>query len=55
MSKLDYALYFLDVEKALAKVYELLKKNKYNEALELIDQAAVDLRLFRNAVKSHLE
>lgn len=55
MNKLDYSPYFLDVEKALAEIYGLLKKNQYKEALELIDQATVDLRLFRTAVKTHVE
>jgi hypothetical protein len=53
--KIDYTPYFLATDTKLREAYDLLKQNKYVEAIHVIDQMTVDLRMMRTAVISHVE
>lgn len=52
--KLDYAPHYLEAKKKIQEAHELLLKNRFVDAAGLIDQAVVELRMMRAAVKSHL-
>lgn len=54
-NKLDFAPYYLDVKKKLQEVHELLLKNQFVEAASKLDEVAVEVRMMRAAVKSHVE
>lgn len=54
-NKLDYAPYYIEAKKKIDEAHELLKKNRFIEAKTLIDEAVVELRMMRAAVKSHVE
>ena len=53
--KIDYAPHYLEAKKKLGEAHELLLKNRFVDAAGLIDQAVVELRMMRAAVKSHVE
>jgi non-homologous end joining protein Ku len=53
--KIDFAPYYLEADKKMKEAYELLKVSKYEEAAVLIDEATIELRMMRVAVKSHVE
>lgn len=54
-NKLDYAPYYLDAKKKLQEAHELLLKNQFVEAASKLDEVAVEVRMMRAAVKSHVE
>ena len=54
-NKIDYAPYYLEAEKKLKEAHDALKKNQFQDAATLIDEAVVELRMMRLAVKSHVE
>lgn len=54
-NKMDYAPYYLEAQKKLSEAYALLKKNQFEEAATKLDEAVVELRMMRIAVKSHVE
>lgn len=53
--KLDYAPHELQAKALLKEAHLLLLKSEYVAAASTIDAAIVELRLFRNAVKSHIK
>ncbi len=53
--KIDYAPYYLNAKARLQEAYDALKEGKYKEAVEILDDAAIEVRLMRVAVKSHVE
>ena len=52
---LDYTPYFLATDAKLKAAYDLLKENKYLEAVQIIDEMTVDIRMMRTAVISHVK
>lgn len=54
-NKVDYAPYYLEAKKKLQEAHELLLKNRFVEAASLLDEVAVEVRMMRAAVKSHVE
>ena len=54
-NKLDYAPYYLEAKKKLDEAHKLLLKNQFIEAASLLDEVAVEVRMMRAAVKSHVE
>lgn len=54
-AKIDYAPYYLDAKKKLQEAHDLLLKNRFVEAASLLDEVAVEVRMMRAAVKSHVE
>ena len=52
---LDYTPYFLATDTKLKAAYDLLKENKYIEAIQVIDEMTIDLRMMRTAVISHVK
>jgi len=55
MDPLDYAGHYLEVKKDLTKAHDLLNKKQFREAASLIDGMIVELRLMRQAVKTHMK
>ena len=55
MEQLDYSPHYLQAKQNLTKIYELLNKRDIIPAASLIDETIVELRLMRNAVKTHVE
>jgi len=55
MDPLDYAGHYLEVKKNLTKAHDLLNKKQFREAASLIDGMIVELRLMRQAVKTHMK
>jgi hypothetical protein len=54
-NKMDFAPYYLEADKKMKEAYQLLKISKYEEANTLIEEAIVELRMMRVAVRSHVE
>ena len=52
---MDYSPYYLDAKKKLDEAYDALKTNNFEEAATKLDEAVVELRMMRAAVKSHVE
>lgn len=52
---IDYAAYELEARKLLKDISDLLKRNRYKEAAELIDDTIVELRMMKAAVNSHIK
>jgi hypothetical protein len=52
---LNYTAHELKVKELLKEIHEHLLRNNYVSAASTIDQAIVELRLMRAAVKSHVE
>ncbi len=52
---MDYAGHDIKVRQLLTEVYDLVLEKKFIDAASTIDLAIVELRLMRNAVKSHAE
>lgn len=55
MEQLDYAGHYLEAKKNMLETYNLLNKRQFTEAATLIDQTIVELRLMRQAVKTHIK
>ena len=53
--RVDYAPHYLEAKKKLQEAYDMILEHKYTEALTLINEATVEMRLMRNAVKTHAE
>ncbi len=53
MEQLDYASHYLEANKKMKEANELILKKKFMEAASKIDEAIVELRLMRGAVKTH--
>ena len=53
--KVDYAPHYLTAKQNIIKVYELLNKHEFVQALALIDDTLVELRLMRNAVSTYAD
>lgn len=51
----DYANHDIKVKQLLTKIYDLILDREYPKAASTIDLAIVELRLMRNAVKSHIK
>jgi len=52
---LNYTTYELKVKELLKEIHEHLLRNDYVAAASTIEQAIVELRLMRAAVKSHIK
>lgn len=55
MEQLEYASHYLEAKKNINKAYNLLNKRQFTDAATLIDQTIVELRLMRQAVKTHIK
>jgi hypothetical protein len=55
MEKLDFAPHFLEARKKINDAYILLNEKDYIPAATLVDEAIVELRLMRNAIKTHIK
>ena len=55
MEQLDFAAHYLEAKKKLGDVYVMLNNRDYVPAASLIDEIIVELRLMRNAVKTHIK
>lgn len=55
MEQLDYAGHYIEAKKNLNRVHELLNKKQFKEAAGLLDQTVVELRLMRQAVRTHVK
>ena len=53
--KLDYSAHELQAKYLLKQAHDLLLKGEFLLAASTIDVAIVELRLMRNAVKSHIK
>lgn len=53
--KVDYSPHYLTAKQNITKVYELLNKHEFVQALALIDDTLVELRLMRNAVSTYAD
>jgi hypothetical protein len=53
--KLDYSAHELQAKHLLKQAHALLLKGEFLLAASTIDVAIVELRLMRNAVKSHIK
>lgn len=53
--KLDYSPHYLSLEGHLRTVYNLLKENKFRDAATYAELMAVESRLLRNAIKTHVK
>lgn len=51
---LDHSVHELELKKLLKEVHDLLLKQRYVEAASRADEAIVELRLLRTAIKSHI-
>lgn len=51
----DYSPHELEAKKLIHSAADFLRRNRYTEALESIEDAIVELRLMRAAIKSHIE
>jgi hypothetical protein len=54
-TSLNYTAHELKVKELLKEIHEHLLRNNYVSAASTIEQAIVELRLMRAAVKSHVE
>lgn len=54
-TSLNYTTYELKVKELLKEIHEHLLRNDHVSAASTIDQAIVELRLMRAAVKSHIK
>jgi len=54
-ASLNYTAHELKVKELLKEIHEHLLRNNYVSAASTIEQAIVELRLMRAAVKSHVE
>jgi hypothetical protein len=54
-TSVDYAAYELSVKKLLKEIHVHLLEKDLVAAASTIDQAIVELRLMRGAVKSHMQ
>ena len=54
MEQLDFAGHYIESKKKLENIYRLLNKREFASAATLIDETIVELRLMRNAVKTHI-
>lgn len=52
---IDYANHDIKVKQLLTAVYDLILERDFLKAASTIDQAIVELRLMRNAVKTHIK
>ena len=52
---IDYSPYELEAKKLLKEVSDLLKANKHKQAVEVIDDIIVELRMMKAAVNSHIK
>lgn len=53
--KIDYSPHYLSLEGHLRTVYNLLKENNFEEAVTYAELMAVEARLLRNAIKTHVK
>ena len=53
VDKVDYAPHYLAATQKLRTAYDLILEKQFVEAMTLLDQVAVEVRLMRTAVKSH--
>jgi hypothetical protein len=53
--KLDYSAHELQAKHLLKQAHDLLLKGQWKEAASTIENTIVELRLMRNAVKSHIK
>jgi len=52
---LDYSVHELAAKKIMKEVHDLLLKHKYVEAASKTNEAIVELRMMRVAIKSHID
>lgn len=52
---LDYSPHYLEAKSKLGDIYALLNKKEFVAAATLIDEAIVELRMMRAAVKTHMD
>lgn len=50
---LDYSVHELAAKKLMKEIHDLLLKKQYTEAATKTDEAIVELRMMRTAIKSH--
>jgi hypothetical protein len=53
--KLDYSAHELQAKHLLKQAHDLILKEEFTMAASTIDATIVELRLMRNAVKSHIK
>lgn len=51
---LDYSIHDLELRKLMKDIHDLLLKKEYLEAATRADEAIVELRLLRTAIRSHI-
>ena len=54
-NSIDYASYELEAKKLLKDISDLLKRHRYKEAADLLDDTIVELRMMKAAVNSHIK
>lgn len=55
MEKLDFAGHHIEAKKKLSEAYNLLNKREFVQAATLVDEAIVELRLMRTAIRTHIK
>jgi hypothetical protein len=53
-TKLDYACHEIEAKKLIREASDLLTRSRFVDALEMIDDAIVELRMMKAAVNSHI-
>lgn len=51
---LDYSIHDLELRKLMKDIHDLLLKKEYLKAATRADEAIVELRLLRTAIRSHI-
>ena len=54
-TKVDYAPHYLQIDRHLKLVHDLLKCGNYEDAATFAEQITVESRLLRAAIKSHVK
>ena len=55
VNKLDFAGHEIEAKKLIKSASDFLMRKRFQEALEELDNAIIELRMMRTAVKSHVE
>lgn len=54
-SPIDYAPYELEAKKLLKEISDLLRKTRHKEAVDMVDEIIVELRMMKAAINSHIK
>lgn len=52
--KLDYSPHLLEIKKQTKEIYDLLNRNKFEEAAGKVNSMLVELRMMKAAINSHI-